>query len=213
MKSEERLLKAVVLVCFAVACNATVRGQSPAATPAAVKPTAIQPKVIEDPSVPAGWRRYQFGDEPAFSVILPGPPEATAEGMSGAGVVYMYMSVTDTAIYAAVRLTGLGHDMERASETERQTYFRNFIEGFAKGFQESGKKNDFELKLLDTKKVTAAGREAFQQDLTAGPYQGSAQLVFAGSGAFCVLSFWNPQSPAANGVAFFNSFQLTSAPK
>ncbi|MCM3869245.1 MAG: hypothetical protein ND895_00935 [Pyrinomonadaceae bacterium] len=209
--------KAAALLCIVVACTEIVEGQSTTPTPAA-KPGlpaifAIQPKVIEDPSVRAGWRRYQFGDDPAFSVILPSPPEAIAERTKGDSVVYLYMSVTDTAVYGAARMTGLGVDMERAPETERQGYFRNFIEGFAKGFQESVKKNNYELNLLDPKKAIAAGREAFQQDLTVGPYQGSAQLVFVGSGAFCVLSIWNPQSPPANGVTFFNSFQLTGTPK
>jgi hypothetical protein len=216
MKTKVNLFKAAVLVCIAVTCAPFVDGQSPTPTPVA-KPGlpafAIPPKVIEDPSVRAGWRRYQFGEDPVFSVILPSPPEATADGRSGAGVAHLYISSTDTAVYSAVRMTGLGIDLEKAPETERQGYFRNFIEGFAKGFQESLKRNDYELKLLDIKKVTAAGREAFQQDLTVGPYQGSAQLVFVGSGTFCVLSIWNPQSPAADGVAFFNSFQLSATPK
>jgi hypothetical protein len=217
MKTKRKLLRAALLTCLAMSSIAPVRGQAPAATPAAVAPAIIQPKVIEDPSVRAGWRRYQFGDQPSFSVILPSAPEATAERAPGpvAAVVYLYISTTDTGVYAASRLDGLGLNIERGSEVQRQTFFKTYIEGFAKGFQESMKKNNlnYELKLLEPKKVTAAGREAFQQDLNVGPFQGSAQLVFAGSGAFCVLSNWNSQAAAADRDAFFNSFQLIGTPK
>jgi hypothetical protein len=218
MKREQKLLKGALLLCLPIAYVATVRGQSPAATPAAVAPPAvIQPKIIEDPTVRTGWRRYQFGDQPFFSVILPSAPEATAERAPGpaAAVVHLYISSTNTGVYAASRLDGIGLSIERETETERQRFFRTYIEGFAKGFQASMKKENlnYEFKLLEPKKITVAGREAFQQDLTVGPFQGSAQLVFAGSGAFCVLSIWNPQAPAGDQEAFFRSFQLSGTPK
>jgi hypothetical protein len=218
MKTKRTLLKAAVLTCLANTYIVTVQGQSPAPTPAAVTPLAvIQPKLVEDPSVRAGWRRYQFGDAPFFSVILPTAPEATAEraGGSASAVAYLYISTTDSGIYVASRLDSIGLNIERETESERQKFFRTYIEGFARGFQESMKKEnlDYELKLLEPRKVTAAGREAFQQDLTVGPFQGSAQLVFAGTGAFCVLSIWNARAPAADRDAFFHSFQLTGTPK
>jgi hypothetical protein len=125
------------------------------------------------------------------------------------------MSDKDNAVYGAVRLDGIGRNMERATEAERKTFFQSFIEGFVTSFQEGLKKDNlnYEMKLSDPKKVRAAGREAFQQELTVGPLQGSAQLVFVGSGAFCILSIWNPQTPAADHEAFFNSFQLGDIPK
>jgi hypothetical protein len=210
-----KLFKAALLTWLTAVFFGTVRGQTPAATPAAAPPPIIQPKVIEDPSTRAGWRRYQFGDGPSFSVIMPGQPTASAERASETAVVYLYLVTHDGAIYAAALLRSLGRDMESATETERQSFFRNFIEGFAKGFHESVKKNnpDYELKMADPIKVTAAARNAFQQDMTVGSFQGSAQLVFAGSGAFCVVSFWNAQTAPADREAFFKSFKLTGTPK
>ena len=224
MKAIQKIFKVALLACLAGAYIATAPGQSPTRTPVAVTPTptpvavtptVIQPKVIEDPGVPTGWKRYQLGDEPAFSVILPSPPKVSSQPTSATSIAHLYFSNTDTAVYGAVRLTGLGQDMDRATESERQTYFRNYIEGFAKGFQESINKDshNYELKLLDTKNVRVAGHDGFQQDLTVGPFQGSSQLVFAGSEAFCVLSIWNPQTPAADREAFFKSFQLPGPPK
>jgi len=208
MKTNLKLFKVLLLMFLAAVCIATTWGQSLPASPG-LPATFIQPKVIEDRSVRAGWQRYQFGVEPPFSVILPVAPDVTAE-RNATALVNTYLSNKGSAVYGASRLDGIGRISESATEDERQTFFRNFIEGFARGFQEALKKDNlkYEMKLSEPRKVTAAGHEALQQDLTVGAFQGSAQLVFLGSGAFCVFSIWNPETPAADREAFFNSFQL-----
>jgi hypothetical protein len=179
--------------------------------------TPVPAKVINDPNVPTGWRRYQFGDAPLFSVILPAAPEVSAERAPEVpnAVVSLYVSLNENAIYAASRIEGLGLNMESASEGARQLYFKNYIEGFGRGFQTSMKQNniDHELKMLPPTKVKAAGRNAYQQDFTVGPFTGRAQLTFAGSSAFCIMTVGNQRTPAADREIFLNSLQLTGTPK
>jgi len=201
----------LVVTLLAVVC---VSAQTPAPQPAV---TPIPARAVEDPKAPAGWRRYQFGEAPIFSVILPSQPEATAEGAPGlpTAVVNLYITTNDNAVYAASRLQGLGVNMETAPEAARATFFKNYVEGFTRGFHSSLAQNNIthELKMLPPTKVRAANREAFQQDFTVGPLTGRAQLTFAGTAAFCIITVWNPHTPAVDREAFLNSFQLTGTPK
>lgn len=207
------LLTVLVLTTVSVSAQTT-----PIASPTprqSVPPVAA--KVIDDASVPSGWRRYQFGEAPNFSVIMPGQPEATAERAPGieTAIVNLYIATNDNAVYAASRLQGLGTNMEAISEEVRASFFKNYIEGFSRGFQSSMKENklDYELKMLPPTKVKATNREAYQQDFTVGPFTGRAQLVFAGSAAFAVLTIWNQRTPTIDRETFFSSFQLTGTPK
>ena len=76
-----------------------------AQTPPSPQPsvTPIPPRVIDDPTVPSGWRRYQIGDAPGFSLILPTQPEVSAERSPAtpSTVVHLYIAPNDNAIYAA----------------------------------------------------------------------------------------------------------------
>lgn len=226
MLNRLKLLTAALLLLAAAPHFDEAGAQTPAAPPASQKlpPTMPQPTpypatVVGDASERAGWRRYQFGDSPAFSVVMPAPPGARAERRTSPGgsavVVHVYISTDDGGVYGAARLDGLPSNVERSTEAERQGFFQNFTAGFVKGFQESLKKNDldYELKLLEPKKVTAAGRDAFEQDFNVGPFQGRSQFVFAGKAAFCVMSIWNQTVPAADREAYFSSFRLAGAPK
>lgn len=175
---------------------------------------AIPAKAIEDALAPAGWRRYQFGDRPAFSVFLPAAPEVSAS-VAFDTTTNLYTTGNSSGVYIAARIDFVQANLEKASEASREKYFQEFFAGFAKGFQESVGKNNptYELQLLNPKKVmTASGREGYQQDMTVGPFKGQAQLVFVGRSAFCVTSIWNQKTPAAETEAFFKSFKLTASP-
>lgn len=203
-----------VLIMVMVLAVVSASAQTPAPQ-AAITP--IPAKVIEDPKAPVGWRRYQIGEAPVFSVILPSPPEVSAQRAPGAAtaVVNLYITSNDNAVYAASRLQGLGVNMETVTEAARAVFFKNYVEGFTKGFHSSLAQNNIthELKMLPPIKVRAANREAFQQDFTVGPLTGRAQLTFAGSAAFCIITIWNPQTPAIDRESFLNSFQLIGPPK
>jgi hypothetical protein len=227
MQNRLKLLTAALLLLLAAAphfarvCAQTHAALSVAQTPPPIvpQPTPYPATVVGDASPRAGWRRYQFGDNPAFSVVMPTQPEASAERTPSPGapamVVHLYTSTNDTGVYGAARLDGLPINIERSTEAERQGFFKNFAAGFVNGFQESLKKNNlnYELKLHEPRKVTAAGYEGFEQDLTVGPFRGRTQLVFVGKAAFCVMSIWNQDAPAADREAYFASFRLAGTPK
>lgn len=212
MKNQKYLMNFCALVTLIVTPAVCVFAQTPTPQPAV---TPVPAKVIEDPKAPAGWRRYQFGEVPNFSVILPAQPEATAERAPGIAAVSLYISTSANAVYAASRLEGLGVNMDSATEEVRASFFKSYVEGFGKGFQSSMNKNNIrdELKMLPPTKVRAANREAYQQDFTVGPVTGRAQLTFAGSAAFCIITVWSERTPAADREAFLGSFQLTGTPK
>ncbi len=189
-----------------------VAAQAPPEKGTPIVPIAAKPLV--DQSVPAGWRRYQLGERPEFSVILPSVPEASAEREPKSGsIVNLYVSNNASGIYVASRLDGIPGDVQRADRQEM--FFKEYFAGFAKGFQQSMAANNlnFQLQLVDAKAITTAtGRQGFQQDLIVGPFKGRAQLVFVGTSSFCVISIWNENASTTDSQAFFNSFRVTTTP-
>ncbi len=173
---------------------------------------AVPAHVIEDSSVRAGWRRYGFGARPTPSVILPAAPSNGVETVTGGQVINTYIATTSSGVYVAARVDRIPINMESASEEVRGRYFREFFQGFAKGFQQGlSAKNPDTLELLEVTKVTtAAGRVGFQQRLTLGTTQGRAQMVFVGNSAFCIIAFWFPTAPATDYDFFFGSFRIIS---
>lgn len=185
-----------------------------------VEPTPHPVRAIEDPAARAGWTRYQFGDAPAFSVLLPARPNANARSIASAdapnAVTHLYLAEGASTIYSAQRMDGLSTDMGRAPESARRGLFDIFIKGFTESFRDEMRRGglDFELELRATKKVTAAGRDAFEQDFAYGPLDGRAQVVFAGRGVFSVVAVWSrEQGAAADRETFFKSFRLGPAPR
>lgn len=216
------LLKAVLFAACVAVCASAARAQTrpgpvgPPPVAARPTPTPYAVVAVEDSSVVlAGWRRYQFGASPAFSVAMPARPDANAERMPSApdAVVHFYLTASERGVYGASRLDGLALDMDGVTDAQREGFFREYVTGFAEGFRQGLKANnlDYELTFKPSKKVRAAGRDAFEQELTVGPFQGRAQLVFAGRAAFCVVAIWTAETPAADLQAFFNSFRLTGA--
>lgn len=219
MKLKKGLLSASLLL-LAAASSSVARAQtttSPPPRPAAPRPgpTPYPIAVVEDASAPAGWRRYRFGNAPTMSVVMPARPDASAQrsGPAPNAVVHLYITASQKGVYGAARLDGLPINIERSTEAERQGFFETYVSGFARGFQQSLRSNnlEYELRLTGSKKVRAAGREAFEQEFTVGPFRGRAQLVFVGTGAFCVVSIWPPDTPAADYEAFFKSFRIGGA--
>jgi hypothetical protein len=210
---EKSNLNLLLLVLLALApAQALAQSTNPKAPdlPAVV----ISAKAIEDALAPVGWRRYQFGDRPAFSVFLPTEPEVSASATSDT-TTNLYTTANSNGVYIAARIDFVQANLEKAAEASREKYFQEFFAGFAKGFQEGvGKTNPtYELQLLNPKKVmTASGREGYQQDMTVGSFKGQAQLIFVNRSAFCVISIWSQKTPAAETEAFFKSFKLTASP-
>ena len=204
----ELKLKLMTLVLLVLSSNALVHAQSPAPQKPGL-PSAIPARAVEDPSVKAGWRRYEIGATATLGVILPSVPAHTVETAGGQDI-NTYVSTNETGVYAAVRIDRLPVNLESASEEVRSRYFQSFFEGFARGFQKGlGPTIKDSLALLEvTLEMTATGRKGYQQRLTLGTMQGRSQMVFVGNSAFALVALWLPNAPAADYESFFGSFRI-----
>lgn len=183
-------------------------------------PTPHPLKVVPDPAARAGWTRYQFGDSPAFSLLLPARPSASALNVASRedpnAVAHLYLAEGASSIFGAQRVDGFAIDMDRAPEGAKQGLFDIFIKGFTDSFREEMRRGglDFAVELRAPKRSKAAGREAFEQDFAYGPLDGRAQVVFAGRSAFAAIAVWAREAGlAGDRETFFQSFRLAPAPK
>ena len=207
--TESKLIMATLLLIVAIASSVVVRSQSPQPQTPALPANPIPARVVEDPSVQVGWRRYEIGATPTLSLILPAAPGITSETVQGQ-LVNTYVSANSSGVYAAVRIDRLAMNLETASEEARNKYFRSFFQGFAQGFQKglSPTVKDT-LELLDVAQVTtASGRQGYQQRLMLGSAQGRGQMVFVGNSAFGLVALWFPNAPATDNDSFFASFRI-----
>lgn len=206
--SELKLILAT-LVLLVVSSNALVHAQSSAPQSAELPSNAIPARPVEDPSVRAGWRRYEIGATPTLGVILPSVPGITVESVRGQDI-NTYVSTNQSGVYAAVRIDRLPMNLESAPDEDRSRYFQSFFEGFARGFQKGlGPTVKDALALLEvTKVMTATGRNGYQQRLTLGTMQGRSQMVFVGNSAFALVALWLPNAPPAEYDSFFSSFRI-----
>jgi hypothetical protein len=205
-----RAVKAHLICLVLLLSVANVHPQSAAPKPPTDPVNAIPARVIDDPSVRAGWRRYGFGASAGFSVILPAEPALTSEAMQ-TQIINTYIAATSSGVYAAARVDRIPVHMESAAEQVRSRYFREYFQGFAKGMEKSLASTGQSVQLQEVTKVaTAAGRDGFQQRFAFGSMQGRAQMVFVGSSAFCIIALWTPAAPAADYESFFSSFRITN---
>lgn len=200
-----KFVRTTLFLVIVIASTAVVGGQSPRSQTPGPPAGAIPIRSVDDPSVKAGWRRYDIGATPILGVILPSPPGVTAETVEGQQV-NTFVSTNPSGVYAAVRIDRIPVNLENASEDVRSRYFQGFFEGFARSFQNN---LQYSLVLLEvTQLTTTAGHKGFQQRLTLGPMQGRSQMVFVGDSAFALVALWLPDAPAADYDSFFDSFRL-----
>ena len=197
------------LVLLVVSSNALVHAQSPTPQSPGLPGNAIPARAVEDPSVRAGWRRYEIGATPTLSVALPSVPGTTVESARGQDI-NTYVSTNQSGVYAAVRIDRLPMNLESATDEARSKYFQDFFDGFARGFQKGlGPTVKDSLALLEvTKVMTATGRSGYQQRLTLGAMHGRSQMVFVGNSAFALVALWLPNAPPAEYDSFFGSFRI-----
>jgi hypothetical protein len=210
MMIKSRVVIAHLLSLVLLLSVANVYPQSTSQKPPAVLATTIPARVIADPSVRAGWRRYGFGEGPGFSVILPAEPVVTSEGVQ-TQILNTYIAATSYGVYAAARVDRIPVHMESAPEEVRSRYFREYFQGFAKGMEKALASTGQSVQLQEVTRVaTTTGRNGFQQRFALGSMQGRAQMVFVGNSAFCIIAVWTPATPANDDESFFSSFRITT---
>jgi hypothetical protein len=211
-----RILSAMLLAVGALAlAPLSARAQAPggASTPAARGETAPPPRSFEDPSAPAGWKRYelQFDAGNVMSVLMPPPSEATKSGIPGAegAVGYAYVAVTPTDVYVVGYLTGLPALATRSPEM-RATLFGEFWRGFATGLKESMKRNGLEVELVSqpVRKTRVGAFEGQEQEFAIGKMPGTALAVISGGYAHVVIAVSLGERPGDEHKSFLKSFSL-----
>ncbi len=130
-----------------VACSLIVQAQS-ARHPQAVPPPPVAPppalNVVDDPSAPAGWKRYQFkfGDGDTLGLFLPGthPEESTERIESSPGVVvteHLFLSTLDFSFYGACYLEIALPGNTRLPENFKSRFSETFNKAFVEGFKQT----------------------------------------------------------------------------
>ena len=221
----EILLTAFCLMSLSLAAQAQSSGQTTAPSPlpppvAVQKPITV--KAVEDASAPAGWKRYEIGDGPLLSVLLPHQPEehTSQEELGGEkpSTMRIYSATAGGVIYSALYAEDLPFIAERMPETYKQAFFEGMWKGFVQGMREGMEKNGvlFKVTPLSQRPVTISGLKGSEQEFILGPMQGRAQIAMAGQRAFMLLAFWMDDKTTSERTAFFNSFQIgpgRSAPR
>lgn len=187
-----------------------------------VGPVAVQKtspiKVIDEASAPAGWKRYEFGEGPVISALLPNQPREFSEQKSLGGpkptTMRAYTSKIEEAIFTAFYAEDLPFVAERMTEDIRKSFFDGMWKGFAQGMQKGLEEQGllFTLTALEQRPITIDGLRGVEQNFTVGPMLGRAQMSIVGQRAFMAIAFWSEDSPPGERTAFFNSFRIHAQP-
>jgi hypothetical protein len=216
MKPFPVLKKIFTVLMVVIGADLCVQAQQPgqAANQEAVAPLRVV--VVEDTTAPAGWKRYQFGDPISFSAILPGAPEYHSSRLApdkGSLIARYYLNSNATGVYVLNYIESSQTNPFNTSETETTITFNKYMTGLIKGFKAALQANgltDLETTMGDQRRIKISGFVGYEQDLTIGPLQGRAQVLFLGKYAYVAMAFWGEQDPLSERTAFFNSFQIHS---
>ncbi len=180
-------------------------------------PVASAAALIDDPSAPAGWKRFLLGGN-SFSVVLPKAPQLETERKElGNGVnltVNTYSVDVAEGVYVFVYVPDFPFIAERVAPSVLESFYSGVWEGFAEGTREEIAKSGalFELKQGEQHDSTLGGLKGREQDFTLGPLSGRARATATGRRVFLAMSMWSPDMPAAEREIIFNSFRISSSP-
>jgi hypothetical protein len=167
----------------------------------------------DDSSVPAGWKRYDFKEPLAFSMILPNKPEQRVLTLPvETETSHLFISAGDSGVYGAVYISDLPAVASRWESSGNKFFYELFIRDFAIKLENKGaeKSIDFESQMRFTtdRQVTINGQEALERNFAVGDFQGRTQLRRIGQAGFCIVAIWKQSTPVAERDAFFNSVKI-----
>lgn len=198
------------LVFFGVACaSRSVNTQD-------AKATSPASSGRDDSALPAAWKRYNFDQPLAFSLILPGEPEQRAHTIiGGTEKSHVYLSRNSSGVYGLTYIDNLPAVARRAEEDGNEFFFDLFIKEFALKLQPNGQEKSAgpeskQFKVTSEKPVVISGFDGLERDFSIGSFQGRAQLARMGEAAFCLIAIWQPTAPLAEQEAFFKSLKVSS---
>lgn len=210
-------LLSLALLCALAFGHATVlaqraRAKTPPSPVATVETVPLAARPVADKLAPAGWTRYEIGQPMRFSLILPAAPSGSQERMTLTPnltvTVRNYMSLGESGLYGATYIDDLPAEVMNAAM--KRTFFEYFVKGFAEGFQTEMNKNGApgQVNMLAQRAATAGGLSGYEQDFTFEKMTGRVRLVYDGSRAYAVLSFWSDPATEADRTAFFDSLRV-----
>lgn len=167
----------------------------------------------DDSSSPAGWKRYDFKEPLAFSMILPNKPEQRVSTLPvETETSHLFISKGNSGVYGATYITDLPAVASRWESAGNNLFYELFIRDFAMKLENKGveKSIDFESQVRFTtdRQVTINGQEALERDFILGDFQGRTQLRRIGQAGFCVVAIWKQGTPLVERDAFFNSVKI-----
>lgn len=169
---------------------------------------------IDDSSLPAGWKRYNFDKPLAFSIILPKEPEQQVSTFSGGTETsHVYISTNGSGAYGLTYINNLPAVANRSTESGHEFFFNTFIKEFIQKLQNNEQEKSVDLqfeefKITTDKPVVINGVEGLEWNFSGGPFQGRAQLARAGQAGFCLIAVWKQTTSLAEQDAFFKSFKV-----
>lgn len=209
----------LALVCALTAGVSPVRAQGAkgnAAAPGAnnAKPESLPARPVADKLAPAGWTRYEIGEPPRFSLILPGEPTATVNRVTVipgvAATTHNYLSITDSRVYGVSYLAKLPAALQ--DDARKRTFFEGYVQEFARGFQAGMKTRGMtvSLTMLELRTAAVDGLAGYEQDFSYGEATGRVRLVFDPGSAYAVVAIRKGLSSNTESDAFFASLKVNT---
>ena len=177
------------------------------------KATPRQVGGTDDSSSPVGWKRYDFNEPLAFSMILPNKPEQRVSTfLEETETSHLFISAGNSSVYGVVYISDLPAVASRWESAGNKFFYELFIRDFAVKLESKGgeKSIDFDSQVRFTtdRQVAVGGQEAWERDFAVGDFQGRTQLIRIGQAGFCIVAIWKQSTPLAERDAFFNSVKL-----
>lgn len=169
---------------------------------------------MSEPSASVGWKRYQLGDTPKFSVTLPNEPISSVSVIKDTEqTARTYISKTSSGVYGASYLNDLPFAASRSTVSGNEFFFDTFIKAFALNIQTSIPKDgtNLKFKMLGWHGITIGNLEGLEQDFSVGKFLGRARLYRIEQGGLCFVAIWTETSPLVERTTFFDSVQIVSA--
>jgi hypothetical protein len=224
MRIKPSLVPLSLALCCLCAAHAPAQGGKGAPPPPIPPPDVTAPtptpaaRVVEDANAPAGWKRYEFkyGGGDAMSVFFPRVPEESVEKSAGPGgsyvVVHMLSADTRAGVYLASYMELIAAGNIKITPAEREGIFNEFWAHFSEGLQGGLEKMGFQAKLTSSapRKVTAAGREALEQDFNVGKVKGRYRTVLGERNVYMLIAFGFEEGASGERDAFLESWKLAA---
>jgi protein involved in polysaccharide export with SLBB domain len=174
-----------------------------------------QPGGEDDPSAPAGWKRYRYryGSGDTFSFVFPQAPQestSSSDTPDGKVVVHFLQAQSAKGLYFAACIevqTKAG--LKITPEARRVIYERfwaNFSDGMKSGMEQNGVKAD--VTPLDPKKISVSGREGQEQEFTVRDLHGRYRAATGESQVYVIVAISTAGWPSDELETFSDSFKI-----